>query len=119
MKKAVYLSVCIILASCKSDVIEPVIPPPPDNVSFNDNIIPIFNLSCNNPPCHAPGGKSPDLSPAVAYDNLMLYGLVDVDDPAGSGIYTKIAPGGSMATYAKPGDAELILKWIEQGAENN
>lgn len=119
MKKAVCLSVCLILASCKSDIIEPITPDIPDQVSFSTNIVPIFDLSCNNPGCHAPGGKSPDLSPAVAYDNLFLYGQVDVDDPAGSGIYIKIIAGGSMATYAKPGDAEIILKWIEQGAENN
>lgn len=119
MKKAAFLLVCMILASCKSDIIEPVTPIIPDQVSFSGNIVPIFNLSCNTTGCHAPGGKSPDLTSPVAYENLILYGLVDVDDPAGSGIYTKITAGGSMATYAKPGDAEMILKWIEQGADNN
>ena len=118
MKKAVYVVACLLLASCKSDIIEPTKPDIPDQVSFSANVIPIFDLSCNNSGCHAPGGKSPDLSAGVAYDNLNLYGLVDVDNPSGSGIYTKITTG-SMATYAKPGDAEIILKWIEQGAENN
>ncbi len=118
MKKIVYLVAGLLLGSCTSDVIEPKEPTIPDQVSFSTNVIPIFNLSCNNTGCHAPGGKSPDLSPGVAYENLILYGLVDVDAPASSSLYVKITTG-SMTQYAKTGDAEIILKWIEQGALDN
>ncbi len=120
MKQIVYLCACacLILASCTSDVIEPKENPIPAQVSFSGNVQPIFNLSCNTGTCHAPGGKSPDLSSGVAYDNLILYGLVDVDAPASSTLYVEINTG-SMAQYAKPGDAAIILKWIEQGALDN
>ncbi len=120
MKQIVYLCAfaCLILVSCTSDVIEPKEPIIPDQVSFSANVQPLFSLSCNITGCHAPGGKSPDLSPGVAYENLSLYGLVDVDAPASSTIYVKITTG-SMKQYAKTGDAEIILKWIEQGALDN
>lgn len=118
MKKIVYLCACLAVASCTSDVIEPKAPEIPAQVSFASNVIPIFNLSCNSAGCHAPGGKSPDLSAGVAYENLILYGLVDVDAPSASTIYVKIMSG-SMSQYAKTGDAEIILKWIEQGALDN
>ena len=119
MKRVAYLSACLLLlGSCTNDVIEPKKADIPDQVSFAANVVPIFNLSCNNTGCHAPGGKSPDLSAGVAYDNLNLYGLIDVDVPESSSIYIKITSG-TMKQYAKPGDAEIILKWIQQGAIEN
>jgi len=118
MKKLAFLLTSVLFAGCTSDVIVPKETPVPDQVSFNQHVIPIFSASCNLTGCHAPGGKSPDLSPSVAYDNLILYGLVDTDVPASSTIYVKITTG-SMKQYAKPGDAEVILKWIEQGALDN
>lgn len=118
MKKLLIPLISLALASCTSDVIEPKETPVPDQVSFDQHVIPIFNLSCNTTGCHAPGGKSPDLSASVAYDNLILYGLVDTDVPSSSTLYIKMTSG-SMAQYAKPGDAEVILKWIEQGALDN
>jgi hypothetical protein len=34
-------------------------------------------------------------------------------------LYQSIAPGGSMEALATNQDRALILKWIEQGAQNN
>ena len=118
MKKIACLVACAVITSCTSDIIEPKEPQVPDQVSFSTHVIPIFDLSCNTTGCHSPGGKSPNLTASVAYDNLILYGLIDTDAPASSSLYVKITTG-SMAQYAKPGDAEIILKWIEQGALDN
>jgi hypothetical protein len=90
----------------------------PDSVSFSVDIVPIFVAGCNASVCHG-GSKDPDLRPENAYDALMNGGFVNTADPASSSIYTCLLPGGSMNSYAKQGNADLILAWIEQGAKNN
>ena len=90
----------------------------PDTVSFSNNVVPIFERGCNASVCHG-GGADPDLRPDRAYNSLISGGYVNTDDPAMSSIYTSIIKGGSMEQYADPGDDEVILKWIEQGALNN
>lgn len=90
----------------------------PETVSFSGDIVPIFVAGCNASVCHG-GGKDPDLRPENAYSALMNDGYVNVANPSSSSLYTCLLPGGSMETYAKQGDAALILAWIEQGAKNN
>lgn len=90
----------------------------PDSVSFNVNILPIFNSSCNTSGCHNKGGISPNLSAADAYTTLIFFGYVDTDNPEVSEIYQKIT-NGSMKQYATDQDRALILSWIEQGALDN
>ncbi len=90
----------------------------PDSVKFTVNILPIFNAGCNISGCHAKGGQSPDLSAADAYTSLIFYGYVDTDVPESSIIYQKIYTG-TMKDNATEQDRKLILKWIQQGAQNN
>jgi len=90
----------------------------PDSVSFTTDVIPIFEAGCNASVCHG-GGKDPDLRPENAYNSLMNGGFVNTSDPVSSIIYQSVAPGGSMVSYSKQGDANMILAWIEQGAKNN
>jgi hypothetical protein len=123
MKKSILLIFTLVgiiyLQSCQYAWLEePPAPPLPDTVSYSADIQPIWDKSCNSTGCHAPGGFSPDLTSANSYSQLWADGLVDTAIPANSVIYQKIAVG-SMKFYAKPGDAELVLKWIEDGALNN
>lgn len=90
----------------------------PEVVSFETDIVPLFEAGCNSNVCHG-GGKDPDLRPDKAYNSLLSGGYVDVANPEQSSIYTSVITGGSMAQYSQPGDEELILAWIEQGALNN
>ena len=90
----------------------------PDTVSFETDIIPIFEASCNSVGCHNTGGIPPDLTAPNAYINLTLFGYLDTVDPASSELYTKI-DGGSMDIYATDQERALILAWIEQGALDN
>lgn len=106
------------LNSCSYDWIEYEEPVIPDTVSFKSDIVPIFNQSCNASGCHSAGGFDPDLSPENAYGDLINGGYIDTANPEGSTLYLSIASG-SMKTYAQPGDAELILEWIKDGANNN
>ena len=124
MKKIIPLIFTLIglalLQSCQYDWLEEAPAPPlPEVVSYAADIQPIWNKSCNNAGCHSVGGFAPDLTPANSYNALFAENLVDTASPENSVLYKKVNTGGSMAFYAKPGDAELILKWIQDGALNN
>ena len=123
MKKIFFLPVVIVVlalgaTSCTYYENDPVPVEVPDSVSFSANVIPIFDARCNSAGCHSTGGIQPDLTSTNAYNDLIIFGYVDTDFPELSVLYTKVHSG-SMVQFAEPGDAEIILKWIEQGAEDN
>ena len=92
----------------------------PAEVSFSDDIMPVFDASCNGAGCHNQGGIPPDLTQDVAWANLVFGGYVDTLNAEGSILYVKILPpNGSMAKFATDKDRALILNWIEQGAKDN
>lgn len=107
------------LVSCKYDFAIPVYEPLPDTVSFLNDIIPIFDESCNMSSCHTSGGIAPDLSANVAYDNLLLYGSVDTLNPENSILYTKMNDNMPPTGLLSTNKINLILKWIDQGANEN
>jgi len=123
MKKIMFLIVTMIgitsWQSCQYEWVDPVNVIVPEVVSFSVDIQPIFDQSCNNAGCHSAGGTAPDLSPGNAYADLFSENLIDLTTPANSKLYTKVATGGSMNKHVQPGDPEIILKWIEEGALNN
>jgi len=106
------------LVSCTYDEIAPKKADVPAVVSFAADVIPILNANCNATGCHAAGGQPPNLSEANAYISLTLYGYVDILDPQASLIYEKITTG-TMKQHASEQDRAIILKWIEQGAQEN
>lgn len=123
MKKLIFLFVAAVaiawsISSCTyyENPVEPVVVP--DSVFFSKNILPIFDARCDNTGCHTTGGIKPNLSPSTAYNDLYTYGLIDVDAPDQSTLYMKVHTG-SMAKFTAAGDADLILKWIQQGALDN
>lgn len=110
----------MVLASCVWDEIPP--PKIPDipvdsSLSFSTNIIPIFESSCATSNCHD-GSWKPNLTANVAYQELTTKGYINTSSPADSKLYQKI-DGGSMQQYATDQDRYLILRWIEEGAEDN
>jgi hypothetical protein len=92
----------------------------PSVVSFSSDIVPFMESSCALSGCHAAGSIPPDLSTANAYNSLVSGGYVEADTAmaAQSIVYEKITTG-SMSKYATDQDRALLLKWIEQGAQNN
>lgn len=112
------MATMLFMVSCEYEWIEPEPTPIPDVVSFQGNIIPIFDKGCNMGGCHDAGAFSPDLTAANAYNALLDGAYVDTAAPDASIIYTSVKIG-SMKPYASPGDAEMILAWIKQGAPNN
>ncbi|MFO7613618.1 MAG: hypothetical protein R6W71_03165 [Bacteroidales bacterium] len=124
MKNITLLTVCLLSVlswqSCQYDWIDPIEPEIPEVVSFSGDIIQIFNdRNCSSSSCHAAGAVPPDLTPANAYDDLFARNQIDLATPENSKLYTKCAPGGSMNKYCQPGDWEIMLKWIQEGALNN
>ena len=113
------------LTSCEYDIVRPepapiviIIPPGQvDTISFVQDIIPIFNASCNS--CHAAGAIPPDLSPAGAFGALNAGGYLVAGKPADSKLYNDMKPGGVMASYSTPAQLSLISRWITAGAKNN
>lgn len=90
----------------------------PDNVSFEADIIPIFEAGCVAAGCHN-GTIPPDLRPEVAYRSLINGGYItDVTTAENNSLYQSI-DGGSMTVYASDLDRAYIKKWIEEGALDN
>jgi hypothetical protein len=113
----------LMASSCSYKFIEPESAGinPMDTVSFNQEILPIFNDNSNCTTCHKAGGTPPDLSEANAFTELSNYNLVDISNAKQSKIYYYCEPSSSDHTWKKYTDveAETILVWITQGALNN
>lgn len=105
--------------------------PNPDNVSlvnkqvsFTNDIIPLFNQYCSLSGCHGAGGHAPDLTAARAYNSLSNGGYLNLTDPAKSKIYLqltgKITPAMPLNGTKNPSNINaLVLTWITQQAKNN
>jgi hypothetical protein len=112
----------VLIASCKYDEVLPVEPNPGVVVSFSDDVVAIFNATCNVSGCHNGSGPDPDLRPTVAYEVLWNGSYIDTLTPENSELYlwmtgTRGLPmplEGVNATYAS-----TVLQWIEQGALDN
>ncbi len=91
--------------------------PPERDVSYSTDIQPYFDNKCLS--CHNGTGIPLNLEATVSYNELINGDYINTADPAGSKLYLKIAPGGSMEQYSTPSETALVLLWIEQGANNN
>jgi hypothetical protein len=107
---------------CYYEEILPDLPPPGEELSFSDEIIPIFNSSCNTSGCHATGDIAPDLSAANAYQSLLAGDYIDTDNPEQSELYQWLSGNRRLSMPLSGPDATInatVLLWIEQGAQNN
>jgi hypothetical protein len=118
-----FFGTVLFLAGCYKDkTLVSDVPEITRTVSFSQDIIPIFNESCNLSGCHSSGGQKPDLTEPNAYNSLATGGYVDKSTPENSLLYLKVS--GQKGTPMPPSGvnkeyAALILAWIKQGANNN
>ena len=107
--------------SCKYEKIEPATELP-ENVSFQTDLIPLFNQSCNSVGCHNAGGIAPDLSPANAYTDLTTRdNMIDLVNPENSILYKRMIDTNQPMPLSGVMDYESrqVLSWITDGAKNN
>lgn len=128
MKKLTILfGILFIFAACQYETINLADLPEPEpidttvDLSFVNEIIPIFTTNNNCTSCHTTGKTAPDLSAANAYQSLVSGGFVVANNPEGSAIYTFPNPTASTHVWKHytARQAELIFTWINQGAQNN
>lgn len=114
----------LLLQSCYYDTVivdEGEIIPPPDDISYSEQIMPIWDDYCVN--CHK-GVIAPDLRPANSYNALINGGYVLANDADNSILYhsllgtngVPLMPPGAKLSSTNIG---LVKGWIDQGAKNN
>ncbi len=110
-----------ILSACKKEYVQP--KEITENVSFSNDIVPIFSDHCVS--CHVSGGLFTGLilSSDVAYNQLFTAGTnapyINLSNPTSSSLYVKMITNMPPTGLLSSDKTEMILKWIEQGAENN
>ena len=114
-------SVFSLMAGCEYDYIIPEKVVVGDSLSFSGEVQPIFTKNCALGGCHvgAAAAKGLDLSDGHAWTSLSDAAAIDTIKPENSLLITKIATGGSMATFVTAGERSLILTWIQQGGKDN
>jgi len=111
------LMMLITWQSCEWEKMDPVdVSDLPETVSFSTHVQPIFDANCTK--CHN-GTTPPNLLPGDSYIELTGGAYINTDAPEDSKLYKSIDLGGGMYQYASDMDRAMILKWIEQGAEEN
>lgn len=115
------LVLTVSLVGCTYDQIEPArgeAIDPDIPTSFATDIQPIFTAKCIS--CHPPTANL-DLSEGIAYGQITQSKYMDLGNPSQSLIYTYPNPTSGTHSYRKytTTEANLLLKWIEEGALDN
>lgn len=91
-------------------------------VTFSNDIVPVFNSSCNGSGCHSAGGTAPDLTAANALLSLTSGNYLNTAEPDKSELYQWMTGKRTLPMPLSGPNKDynaLILAWIKQGAQNN
>ncbi len=94
---------------------------PPGFVSFQDDLIPIFNAKCNTSGCHdSQPSHNPSLVAGKAYNDIVNGGYINTIAPKSSILFTEVN-GGNMPIGGQLNEVEIkqILDWVRNGAPKN
>ncbi len=110
------------LSGCYKDVILPdsVVDPdgPPQPVSYNSALKPLFASNCALAGCHVSGAHKPYMTADISYLQIVNNGYVNIIIPKQSILYNKI--NGEMKEYIpSASDRQKVYDWIRNGAPNN
>lgn len=116
------LSVGVGLMSCYKDIITPDLPEdpnaPPQQVSFKNELAPLFNANCTNVGCHVSGAHHPYLTLNASYQEIVNGGFVNTAIPKESILYKQIY--GDMGEHIpSSSDRKKVYDWIRNGAPDN
>ena len=127
----VFLAICSLLTACQSEVIDNSMIVNVDNVSFEEDVLPILLMTCGGGNCHVE--ESTNGVNVSNFQQLMTSvgtqynsGIVIAGNGAGSPLVEKLRPNPSVGERM-PLDAptltnaqiETIETWIDEGAEDN
>ncbi len=135
MKASLIILSAILFAACSKSTSNPI---SSSNVSFKNDVQPIFTANCALSGCHAtasPSAGNQNLSTGQAFNNIVnvasyeipTYLRVKPSNSDSSYLYMKItgASGisGARMPYGKAPlsstDIQTIKDWIDEGAQNN
>ena len=113
------------LSGCYKDIIKPELASgpddlPPQQVSFQYDLAPIFNASCAVTGCHVSGSHTPYLATPGSYSQIITGNYVNLVNPKESKIYQMLT--GEMAQYMQApvkANTQKVYDWIRNGAPNN
>jgi hypothetical protein len=113
------------LTGCYKDIIEPELGSgpddlPPQQVSFQTELAPIFNTNCALAGCHVSGAHTPYLATSLSFSQILNGGYINLASPKESKIYQMIT--GDMAQYMPApvkANTQKVYDWIRNGAPNN
>jgi len=110
------------LSGCYKDVIKPDLPvdpnAPPQPVSYNAELKPLFASKCAGVGCHVSGAHKPYLTADVSYLQIVNGGFVNLALPKQSILYKQVY--GDMGEHIpSPADRQKVYDWIRNGAPNN
>jgi hypothetical protein len=116
------LSLLIGLTGCYKDIVIPELAAdpdgPPKQVSFKNELAPLFTTNCALAGCHVTGAHKPYLTGDIAYREIVNGGFVNLALPKESILYKMI--NGEMAQYIpSAADKQKVYDWIRNGAPNN
>jgi hypothetical protein len=122
MYPGLIVAVTLALTSCYKDVILPdaTVDPdgPPQAVSFQAELVPLFASSCALSGCHVSGAHKPYLTADISYQQLVNGGFINTLIPKESILYKKI--NGEMREYIPSAtNRQKVYDWIRNGAPNN
>ncbi len=110
------------LTGCYKDIVIPELAAdpdgPPKQVSFKNELAPLFTTNCALAGCHVTGAHKPYLTGDIAYREIVNGGFVNLALPKESILYKMI--NGEMAQYIpSAADKQKVYDWIRNGAPNN
>ena len=119
---ALIVSAGVGLASCYKDIIKPDLPEdpnaPPQQVSYKNELAPLFASSCTDVGCHVSGAHHPYMTLDVSYQEIVNGGFVNTAFPKQSILYQQIY--GDMGVHIPSTlDRQKVYDWIRNGAPNN
>ena len=128
MKRLIKIYIVLIIAlgvgitSCYKDIIKPQLEVdpdgPPQQVSFKNELAPIFNTSCALSGCHVSGAHKPYMTTEISYQQIVNGGFVNTALPKESTLYKMI--NGEMQQYIpSAANRQKVYDWIRNGAPNN
>lgn len=113
----VMLFTMLLLTGCYFDVMVEERIVETSDISFSDDIIPIFQSSCIS--CHDGIVAYPLLIENYAYESLWSGNYINVDDAKSCMLIKKIQEDHPFEGAVTNTEMEKIILWIEQGASNN